>query len=140
MEKHRSYCFTVRPGATGQPGLSQETEQRLMVWMKKQPYAVAVIEGEDESRHLHGQVWLEDPGCVRGQINTSLKRICEATIENWTKNNAKVLCQGTRIAYSDWFMSYLDPETRDKCKILDYKYHVINNPPDKTEEYYPSEE
>lgn len=127
---YRSYCFTVRP----LQGLSKETESLILRWLRKQHKAFATIEGEDEARHMHGQIWLEEPR-ERGKINQSLKRICEKSINGWSAVEAKVLSKGTRIAYSDWFDSYLD---NDLKKSHNFKYIVINNPPDKTEEYYPS--
>lgn len=129
---YRSYCFTVRP----LQGLSKETESLILRWLRKQHKAFATIEGDDEARHMHGQIWLEEPR-ERGKVNQSLKRICEKSIVDWSAVEAKVLSKGTRIAYSDWFDSYLDD---DLTKSHNFKYIVINNPPDKTEEYYPSQQ
>lgn len=128
----RSYCFTVRP----LQGLTQLTEGEILKWLKKQDYAFATIEGKDEARHMHGQIWLKEPR-ARGKVNQSIKRICERSINEWAAIEAKVLSKGTKIAYSDWFDSYLN---NDLEKSHEFEYIVINNPPDKTEEFYPSQE
>ena len=104
--------------------------------MCKQDGYHAVIEMENEARHLHGQIWIKE-GRARGEIVRSVKRICERTIEDWNTAQAKVLSQGVKIAYSDWYESYLEnaeKKSGDKLNV------VCENIPDKTEEFYASEE
>lgn len=129
---YKSYCFTIRPRI----GLSKLTEEGVLKWLKKQPYAYATIEMEDEARHLHGQIWLDEPR-MRGVVNKSLRLICEKTIDDWNSAQAKVLSSGTKIAYDDFYTSYLIDNEK---KVDDEVSMIIDNVPDKTGDYYPSEE
>jgi len=131
MQKYRSFCITCRP----RQGCTPTTEQAIVTWLKKQDFAIGVIEGKDEGRHLHAQIWLKEPR-ERGKINTSLQRIHEKTVQDFDQAQLKVLRQGTRIAYSDWHDSYLE---NNELKNDEVKY-CIKNLPEKTLEYYPSEE
>jgi len=129
---NKSYCITVRP----KNGLSVETQTELVKWFCKQDGYHAVIEMENEARHLHGQIWIE-AGRNRGEIVRSVKRICERTIEDWNAAQAKVLSGGVKIAYSDWYESYLEnaeKKSGDKVNVICEKV------PDKTEDFYASEE
>lgn len=129
---YKSYCFTIRPRL----GLTELTEEAIVKWLKKQPYGYATIEKQFEARHLHGQIWLDEPR-MRGVVNKSLRLICEKTIDDWNSAQAKVLSNGTKIAYDDFYTSYLiDKET----KIGDIVNCVYDKVPDRTEEYYPTEE
>lgn len=131
LPAHRSFCVTIRP----RHGISDSTVSATLKWLRKQDYAVAVLEKENEARHLHAQMWFTKPR-ARGDINKQIQRICEQTIEDWTPEELKVLRGGTLIAYSDWANDYLienDLKTNDP-NIL------INSPPNKTIDYYPTEE
>lgn len=129
---YKSWCITIRP----KKGLSNETCSEVVKWLGKQQYAHGVVEEEEEAKHLHAQIW-----CVkerrRGEVMRSVKRICERTIEEWNSAQTKVLSGGIRIAYSDWYESYLLNAEKKKDKELRV---IIDNVPDKTEEYYPSEQ
>lgn len=129
---YRSYTFTVRPTK----GVTKETEIRLIKWLKKQDYGYATIEMTDEARHLHGQIWL-DVGRARGVVNKSIRLICEETIPDWNSAQAKVLSNGTKIAYDDFYTSYLLDSEK---KLSDKKNVVFEKVPDRTTEYYPTEE
>lgn len=129
--KYASYALTVRPRG----GLSPATEARVVDWLLKQDYYFACVEMEDECRHLHAQIWLNVPR-ARGEVCTSLTRIGEATIKEWDEPQKKVMRQGVRCVYSDWYLDYLQecemkPEA---CKIL------CQNVPDITHKFYPTEE
>jgi hypothetical protein len=124
----KSYALTIRP----KNGLSRETEKEVLKYLKKQHHAFAVLEGEDESRHLHGQIWFENPK-VKGDLRVSLNRICERTIEDWCPAQKKVLSGGIKIAYNDsWSEDYCQKENDPRI--------IFNNPPEDASEYYPSEE
>lgn len=127
---YKSYAITVRPRS----GISDETIDEIIKWFKKKDYGMVVIELENEARHLHGQIWLND-AVARGTICTALVRICERTVKDWDRAQVKVLRQGVKIAYSDWNDNYLvDNESKDDANI---KY---DNVPDKTSDYYPTQE
>ena len=124
---YKSYAITIRP----KNGLSRKTEEEVVKFLKKQHHAFAVLEGEDEARHLHGQIWFEKPK-VKGDINKSLERICERTIDDWTPAQKVVLRGGTKIAYNDDFVeTYCQKENDPRI--------IYNSPPDGGD-YYPSVE
>lgn len=127
---YKSFAITVRPRL----GITNDTIDAIKSWLNKQNHSVAVLEMEDEARHLHAQIWL-DEGRTKDDVGKAVKRICERTIEDWDAAQAKVLRGGIKIAYTDWYLEYLlDNENKENPNV------IINNPPDKTEQYYPSEE
>lgn len=129
----RSYCLTVRPLL----GLSKETEDALFKWISKLDYAYMCIEKTGASRHAHIQVWFNEARS-RGDVCKALQRILERTVEDFNTCQKKVLRQGVRIAYSDWYLDYL---AENENKEGDEKgIEVYSNTPDKTLDYYPSEE
>lgn len=128
---YRSYAFTVRP----RNGVSSDTEKELIKWLSKQDYGYATIEMEDEARHMHGQVWYEAER-ARGNFHRGLSRICERTIDDWDPAQAKVLSKGTKIAYDDFYRSYLIDAEKKKDDVINCVYENI---PDKTQAFYPSE-
>lgn len=124
----RSFAITIRP----KNGLSRKTEIEVLKFLEKQHHAFAVLEGEDEARHLHGQIWFSVEK-TKGDLNKSLERICERTIEDWTPAQKVVLRGGTKYAYNDDFVE-------NYCQKEDNPKIVYNNPPSATDEYYPSQE
>lgn len=127
---YRSYAITVRP----KDGIIDKTVAAISTWLNKCHHAVAVLEKEDHERHLHAQVWFETPKS-RGDLCKQVQRICERTIETWDTAQLKVLRSGVKICYSDWYLDYLtDNEDKGEANI------IVNNPPEKTMEYYPTEE
>jgi len=129
-QTYKSFALTIRPRL----GITDATIEAYLSWLRKQAYAVAVLEMADEARHLHAQIWIEE-GRTKDDVAKQVKRICERTIEDWDAGQSKVLRSGIRIAYSDWYLEYLtDNEEKGEANI------IINKPPDKTESYYPTEE
>lgn len=114
--------------------MTDDTLRECVTWLNKQDFAFALTEMEDEARHLHAQIWLE-VGRDRGEICRSLQRICERTIPAWDEAQKKVLRQGVRISYSDWYLDYL-AENEEKGTPSE---PIINNPPNCSLEYYPSQ-
>lgn len=129
-DKYQSFCVTVRPLL----GLSDETLQALNKYAESQDHAFAVVEKDGPDKHWHAQFWFHKPR-ARGQIAEAMARICERTIEEWSKPQLKVLRNGVRIAYSDWHLSYLsDNEEKEAPNVQ------VDNAPLVTESYYPTEE
>lgn len=127
---YRSWCITIRP----RDGLSDKTLDAAKKWLQKCPYSFAVLEMDHEARHLHAQIWYNEPK-VRGDICKQIQRICERTISDWDDAQKKVLRQGVKIAYSDWYLDYLaENGLKEKPNI------ILENPPDKTLDFYPTEE
>lgn len=130
---YKSFALTIRPRA----GITNDTILAFKSWLSKQDHSVAVTEMEGEARHLHAQLWLNE-GRTKDDISKAVKRICERTISDWDATQSKVLRGGIRIAYSDWYLEYL-VDNEDKGEV-DNSNIITNNPPDRTEHYYPSEE
>ncbi len=127
---YRSYCVTIRP----RDGISDYTVGEFTKYFKKLDYVVAVLEMEDDARHLHAQIWF-DTEKTRGDIAKQFQRICERSIEDFDRAQLKVLRSAIRIAYSDWYLDYL-LENPDKPS----PNIIINKPPRFTMEFYPTEE
>lgn len=128
---HRSFCLTIRP----LNGITDKTITALKQWFKKLDYSVAVLEMENEARHLHAQIWFKEPK-HRGDISKQVHRICDRTIEDFDTAQLKVLRQGIKIAYSDWYLDYLtDNDSKTENALI-----IIHNPPEHSLEFYPTEE
>lgn len=111
-------------------GLKEHYDEALTKWIKKQQYSVYSYEGEQESRHLHGQVWYDEPK-RKADIQKALTRIAERKDTQWDSASRKVLVGGVKIAYNNSFMdNYITKE----------KDHDYYNPPLRPDDYYPSEE
>lgn len=130
---YQSFALTIRPRL----GITDNTINAFKIWLLKQTHSVAVTEMTNEARHLHAQIWLSE-GRTKDDVAKAVKRICERTIEDWDASQTKVLRGGIRIAYSDWYLEYLVDNEEKGCVEIDNI--VTNNPPDRTEHYYPSEE
>lgn len=128
---YKSYCLTIRP----RDGISDKTLDRCKKWLQNLEFAVGVVEKDDQARHLHAQIWHEPKR--RADIAKAVQRICESTVENWDHAQLKVLRSGVRIAYSDWYLDYL---IDNQDKENETSSILVNNPPDSTQDYYPSEE
>lgn len=126
---YRSYCITVRP----QNGLIASTEKRLIKWCEKH-YCVLVTEMEGNAKHAHLQLWFDEPK-RKGDIKRQIERLCEATIDDWSESQKRVLAQGVKISYSDWYLDYL---LTNDLKSGDPRI-LVDQPPDATGLYYPSE-
>lgn len=131
MNKYSSYTITFRPRG----GLSSATQEAIVKWLMKQDYYFAVTELEDDAKHLHAQIWLDEPR-ARGEVCTALQRIGNRTIENWDKAQVKVMRNGVKIAYSDWHIDYLQ-----ECeKKLTEANVLCESVPEDTIDFYPTEE
>jgi len=123
---YNSWGFTIRP----LKGITDKTATKVLLWLDKQDYGFACLEMEGEARHLHGQIWINEPR-TKGTINKSLENICSRTIEDWNPAQNIVLRRGTKIAYNDDFVEeYLSKEDNI----------IFNNPPNLSTPYYPSQE
>lgn len=125
VSKFKSFGFTVRP----KNGLKTDLEDALRKWILKQPFYAYNIEMEDEARHLHAQVWYDEPKS-KGDLTKALFRIQSRYDDDWGNASKKVLSSGVKIAYNDKFMEYM---SKDSPLIEDC-------PPDCTDDFYPSED
>lgn len=143
-KKYQSFAITVRPrGGVPQNG---EYEKRFLKWLSKIDYAVCVAEMSDARRHLHAQIWHNDPR-PKSSIAKTIERISAATIPDWDaaqrvvqfgKKGDKNHKGGLRIAYNDWYNQYLlhNPD-KDEPAQEDI---LVNRPPEDTTDFYPSQE
>lgn len=126
----RSYCLTIRP----RDGISDETVEQFKKWFTKCDYASAVLEMADESRHLHAQIWTNTPK-ARGDICKAAQRICERSVKDWDNAQLKVLRSGVKIAYSDWYLDYLEENDLKEPPNI-----IYSKVPALTMDFYPTEE
>ena len=132
MTTFRSFALTIRP----RDGISDDTIAGLSKWLSKLDFAVAVLEKEGIERHLHAQIWTNQPK-AKGDIIKQCERICIRTIPDFQNDGAakKVLRGGIKIAYSDWYLDYLcENDLKEEPNI------IIESPPTNTYDYYPTEE
>lgn len=126
--KFKSFCITVRPRNGLHGGYAEAVEK----YIRKQIHYVYTYEKEEEARHIHAQIWFDEP-VRKANIQTALKRIAEKHDKDWSAPARKVLVSGVKIAYSDNFMdNYI---TKDGEIDMDHY-----NPPDDTEKFYPTKE
>lgn len=127
--EYNSFCFTIRPKSGVK--LHGPLEQEIIKYLKKcYPYYFLCAEKEDESRHLHGQVW-RYKSLKKGDFKKALERKQKANDPDWNQASSKVLAGGIKIAYSkDFIEEYLTKEDN----------WLLNNPPDNEELFYPSQE
>jgi hypothetical protein len=134
VAKYKSFAITVRP----RDGVEQLSalEKDVVSWFKKQTNALVVAEDSGSARHIHGQIWLETERS-RGEVVRAFDRIMS---RNTLYDNAqkKIMRNGVKIAYSDWFEDYLldndEKETNQKKGITLFK-----NIPENTYDFYPTE-
>lgn len=119
-----SWSFTIRP----RNGFPEELDDKVIAYCKKQTGGFLCSEMDAEARHLHGQLFFKEPR-DKGTVNRSLERLCANNIPEWDGAQSIVLRRGTKIAYSDDFITeYLSKEDN----IL------FNNVPLDTKPFYPS--
>jgi len=130
--KANSFAVTIRP----LNGFSRETEKRVHKWLKKQDYAIAVIEMDGTpARHLHAQIWTEKAK-TKSSIKTTLQRICKATIPDWNPCQERVLNQGVKFAYNDKFYQEYLLDNHEKEEEVNI---IFDNVPSEREGYYPTQ-
>lgn len=88
------------------------------------------------ARHLHAQIWL-DKSKTKGSIKTTLNRICNATIKDWSQPQERVLNQGVKFAYNDNFYQEYLLDNDAKPEPVNIVYDSV---PLEREKYYPSQE
>ncbi len=126
---YRSFAFTIRP----RNGVNDKLLEDAISWIQKQDYGFMVTEMALEAKHIHGQIWINNPR-AKGTVALSLERLQERSDPEWDPASKKVLRRGVRIAYNkDFVEEYL---SEDKTgSTIEY-----NNPPEDEDEFYPSQE
>lgn len=128
---YKSFAITIRPRL----GLNGDFDDAIMKWFRSHKLSAYVHEMEDEARHLHGQIWLEEPKDIN-DIRKAIYRISKKCLDpqgEWTPAAQRVQCGGIKIAYNDDFCKkYMNKD----CIELEY----ANQPVLNTSTYYPSAE
>ncbi len=128
----KSFCITVRP----KNGLSDDLLEALIKRVKKYDYGFICTEKEEECKHAHIQIWLNE-AVPKGTIATAFQRIQSKSDPDWSEASNKVLRQGIKIAYNDWYLDYCE---LNELKIdEDISRILYSNPPCITLNYYASE-
>lgn len=125
---YKSFAITVRPRL----GLHGDLAHAIEKWFRKHTYYAFVYELEEEARHVHGQIWLDEATSldnIRKAIYRILKKHLELTGE-WTPAVQKVQAGGIKIAYNDDFVNHY--MTKDG--------KVESHAPTDTSIYYPTPE
>lgn len=125
----RSFAFTIRPLAGVPP--DSELEQSFRKLLNKYP-GFLVAEKTGIERHLHGQMFFENPR-TKSDFNRDFPvNKCKKHLADWTPQQERVLKLGTKIAYSDDF--YTEYTNKPDSELL------VDNFPANSNEFYPSQD
>jgi len=128
-DEYKAFAYTIRPKDGVKPdGI---IESKLIKYIKKY-HGFIVAEKEGISRHLHGVIYYEKGKRKRDFFLILAKFQQDEQGTELDYNEERVLKGGIRIAYNDDFYTEY---TNKPDSIL-----ILENLPDNTKEYYPSEE
>lgn len=125
---YQSFAFTIRP-KNGQ--LPKDDTIIIDYVSKNWDYGFIWAEKTDEARHLHCQVWSDEPR-FKGNLTSRLKKLQAKYDTDYSPAAAKVLAMGVKIAYSAHFT---EQYSQKPDAVLLY-----NQPPEHEDDYYPSQE
>ena len=130
----RSFGITIRPKDGIAPNSNLE-DKILNKISKTANYYHAVAEKTGIERHIHAQLWFDNPK-QKGNIKKDYTRILERE-PFWDQDHKRHSIK-IKMCYNDWFDGYCidndDKKGIEHCDIL------LDNVPEYSEEYYPSEE
>lgn len=116
MKKFKAFALTIRPrGGIPKDG---DLQKALEKWLYKFSYQLFSYEMEGKDRHLHAQIFSDDPK-RRSDICKMLERIQAKHDPDWSPASKKVLQQGIKIAYNDKYLDYILKDTDETPE--DYK-------------------
>lgn len=125
----RSFAFTVRPIDGVSPDSDLEKAFRKLT-IKYPGFIVAEKSGIE--RHLHGQLFFENPR-TKSDFNRDFPvKLCKKHISDWTPQQERVLKLGTKVAYSNDF--YTEYTNKPDSELLE------DNFPANSTEFYPSQD
>lgn len=123
---YQSYAFTIRP----KNGQLPVNDAYIINYVKNNwSFGFIWAEKEDEARHIHAQVWSDEPR-FKGNLTSRLKKLQSRYDPDWSPASAKVLAMGVKIAYSAHFT---ESYSQKPDAVLLY-----NSPPEEENNYYPS--
>lgn len=126
----RSFAFTVRPISGVAPDSDLEKSFRKL-FIKYPGFLVA--EKSDIERHLHGQLFFQNPR-TKSDFNRDFPvKLCKKHLIDWSPQQERVLKMGTKIAYSNDF--YTEYTNKGDSELLE-----DNFPPDATDFYASQDE
>lgn len=131
---YKSFAITIRP-KNGIPA-GGTLQNQLLKKLQKYDYCDMWMEKEDEARHMHCQIWVNNPVAI-GTIKTAMVRIQEKHDPDWSEQSKKVLREGIKIAYNDWIDNYVSDNHLKEDEISENLFHRV---PPITADYYASEE
>lgn len=133
MNKNKSFGITIRPRL----GIPKDgsLQKAIIKYCEKNEFHSYVFEKENEARHVHIQLFHEEPKFT-GDIKKQFQRICEKYIHDWDIAQKKV-CVKVRVCYNDWIENYC---IENDIKQNEHKDNIFHNPPLNEEEYYPTQE
>jgi hypothetical protein len=128
-DAYKAFAYTIRPKEGVKT--SGKIEQKLIKYIKKY-HGFIVAEKEGICRHLHGVIYYPNPK-RKYDVSLVLKSFQESELgRELDYNEERVLKGGLKIAYNDdFFTEYTNKEESTL---------ILENLPDNTTEYYPSEE
>lgn len=104
MSKFQSFALTIRPrGGIPKDGAFQKA---LETWLENWDYQLYAYEMEGADRHLHAQIFSEDPK-RRSDICKRLERIQSKHDPDWSTASKRVLFNGIKVAYNDKYLDYI---------------------------------
>ena len=108
MSKFQSFAITIRPRG----GIPKDSplQKALEKWLYKFPYQLFAYEMEGDSRHLHAQIFSDDPK-RRSDICRMVERIQAKHDPNWSVPAKRVLFGGIKVAYNDKYLEYILKDT-----------------------------
>ena len=110
MSKFQSFALTIRPrGGILKDGPLQKA---LETWLENWDYQLYAYEMEGESRHLHAQIFTNDPK-RRSDICRRLERIQAKHDPDWSLASKRVLFSGIKVAYNDKYLDYILKEQNE---------------------------
>jgi len=110
MSKFKSFAITIRPkhGIPERQDLQVHLERQL----HRYKYQLFAYEMEGTDRHLHAQIWTDDPK-RRSDIVKQFQRIQSRYDPDWSPAAARVCANGIKVAYNDDFLTYILKDTDD---------------------------
>ena len=131
MNKSKSFGITIRPKC----GVLSNSafQDKILKACKSADYYQCVSEKEDVERHLHIQLWYNEPK-YKGDIKKKFERICAK--EMFWDADHKRHCIKIKFCYNDWILNYCE----ENDIKLDASELLLDNMPAITDDYYPSED
>lgn len=130
-QAYNSLAFTINLKNAGGIKEGSILEDLIVKYLTKQGHGFVCAEKEDESRHLHGQIFWEDRGKTKNELKVILINYIEKYLKRAVSPQEKRNAINIKIAYSDEFYA-------EYCAKEDKM--IWENMPQDTSSYYPSKE